>query len=137
MEAWCRRARVPQTHRGDTIVRFLIAALFIGHGLVHGIMFALPYSAQARADLPFNPGRSWLIGEARGLGLGLAVVVTAAFLVAGGGYLSNAAWWPEVTLIAAALSIALLLLYFSRWWIAGLAISVVLTAAAVWALVQP
>ncbi|NIU76705.1 MAG: hypothetical protein GWN71_25015, partial [Gammaproteobacteria bacterium] len=50
-----------------------IAALFIGHGLVHGIMFALPYSAQALEDLPFNPSRSWLVGEAKGLGLGTAV----------------------------------------------------------------
>ncbi len=118
------------------MIRLLIAALFIGHGLVHGIMFALPYSAQALEDLPFNPSRSWLVGEAKGLGLGTAVVVTAAFLVAGGAYLADAAWWPHVTLLAAGLSIVLLVFFFSRWWLAGLAISAVLGAAALLALVQ-
>lgn len=118
------------------MLRLLIAALFVGHGLVHGIMFALPYSAQARADLPFDPSRSWLIGEARSLGLAVAVVVAVAFLVAGGGYLAEAAWWPVATVLAAALSVVLLLLYFSKWWLVGLAISLLLAAAAVRALVQ-
>jgi hypothetical protein len=35
-------------------MRFLIAAFFVGHGLVHGIMFGLPFSAQPSADLPYN-----------------------------------------------------------------------------------
>lgn len=62
------------------MIRILVAALFVGHGLVHGTMFALPYSAQAAADLPFNPSRSWLIGETRALGFVFALVVTLGSL---------------------------------------------------------
>ena len=51
------------------MIRLLIAIFSICHGLVHGIMFALPYSAQARADMTFNPSDSWLIGGHGRLGL--------------------------------------------------------------------
>jgi hypothetical protein len=40
------------------MVRFLIAAFFVGHGLAHGILFSLPFSPQASADLPYNPSHS-------------------------------------------------------------------------------
>lgn len=106
------------------MIRILIAALFVGHGLVHGIMFALPYSAQAIADLPFNPSRSWLFGETRTLGLVSALVVTLAFVVAGAAYLGRAGWWPQLTIVAAVLSVALLVTYFSKWWVVGFAINI-------------
>lgn len=102
------------------MIRVLIAALFVGHGLVHGIMFALPYSAQAMADLPFNPSRSWLVGDRKTLGFASALVVTPAFVVAGAGYLWRADWWPQLTIVAAALSTAMLVTYVSNWWILGL-----------------
>ncbi len=51
------------------MIRLLIAAFLVGHGLVHGTMFSLPYSAQARAGLPFNPSHSWLLGTTRPVGL--------------------------------------------------------------------
>lgn len=86
-----------------TVVRFLIAALLVGHGLVHGIMFSLPFSAQARADLPFNPSYSWLIGESRAFGLAFALVATFAFIAAGAAYFWRAVWWPAATLVAAGL----------------------------------
>lgn len=118
------------------MIRILVAALFVGHGLVHGIMFALPYSAQAAADLPFNPSRSWLIGETRAFGLVFALVVTLGFIVAGAGYLWRASWWPHLTIVAAFLSLVMLVLYFSKWWIAGYAISVALAIFAWRTLVQ-
>lgn len=83
------------------MIRFLIAALFVGHGLVHGIMFSLPFSTQASADLPYNPSHSWLIGDTRSFGLGFALVVTVAFIVAGAAYFWHAGWWPAITLVAA------------------------------------
>jgi hypothetical protein len=62
-------------------------------------MFALPYSPQASADMPFNPSHSWLIGDTRAFGLVLALG-TLAFVVAGAAYLWRASWWPQVTLVA-------------------------------------
>ena len=112
------------------MIRFLIAALIVGHGLVHGIMFALPYSPQASADMPFNPSHSWLIGDTRAFGLVLALVVTLAFVVAGAAYLWRASWWPQVTVVAAGLSLILLILYFSKWWTVGYLISIALAIAA-------
>lgn len=117
-------------------MRFLIAAFFVGHGLVHGIMFGLPFSAQASADLPYNPSHSWLIGDTRSLGFGIALVVTVAFVVAAAAYVAGASWWPGATMAAAALSLVLLALYFTRWWTVGILISVALAAAA-WRVQQP
>lgn len=104
-------------------MRFLIAAFFVAHGLVHAIMFGLTYSSQARADLPFNPSRSWLIGEVRTFGFASAIAVTVAFVIAAGGYLARADWSPTAALVAAAMSVVLLLLFFSRWWLIGIVIS--------------
>lgn len=108
------------------MTRLLITLLFVGHGLVHGIMFALPYSAKAIEDLPFNPSHSWLFGETKALGFTSALVVTLTFVVGGAAYLLRASWWPQLTIAATVLSLALLLTYFSKWWIAGLAINIAL-----------
>ena len=116
------------------MIRFLIAALFVGHGLVHGIMFSLPFSAQASADMPFKPSHSWLIGETRVFGLAFALAVTAAFILAGAAYFGHARWWPGATQVAAGLSVLLLALYLSRWWTVGILISLALGAAAWWTL---
>jgi hypothetical protein len=112
------------------MIRLLLAAFFVGHGLVHGIMFALPYSAQAAADLPFNPSHSWLIGDTRAFAFVVALAVTVAFVLAGAGYVGHAGWWPLATIAAAGLSLLLLALYLSKWWTVGLVISVVLAIAA-------
>lgn len=112
------------------MTRMLITLLFVGHGLVHGIMFALPYSAKAIEDMPFNPSRSWLFGETKALGFAFGLVVTLAFMVAGAGYLWRAGWWPQLTIVAAVLSLALLVTYFSTWWIAGYAINIALAVFA-------
>ena len=112
------------------VIRVLIAALFVGHGLVHSIMFGLPYSAQAAADLPFNPSHSWLLGDRRALAFVVALVVTVAFAVAAAGYVAAGGWWPVATIGAAALSLLLLALYLSKWWTVGLLISIALVIAA-------
>jgi hypothetical protein len=106
------------------MIRLLIAAFLVGHGLVHGIMFGLPYGAQASAGLPYNPSRSWLLGTARSVGLAVALAVTLGFVVVGAAYLGRVSWWPAATLVAAALSVGLLALYFTRWWSVGMLISV-------------
>lgn len=62
------------------MIGFLAAAILGGHAIVHGVMWSLPYGEAARSDLPMDPAHSWLIGDARGFGLGLALAAAAAFL---------------------------------------------------------
>lgn len=113
------------------MIRFLIAAFFVGPGLVHGIMFGLPYVPEARADLPFNPRHSWLIGDTRAFGFAFcALLVTAAFGIAGVGYLARAGWWEEATIAAPVLSLVPLAVYPSRWFIVGYPIIIALAVIA-------
>jgi hypothetical protein len=65
-------------------MRVVVSLFLAAHGIVHAVMWALPDSAQARADLPMDPSRSWLLGDLRGPGLALALLTTAAFVVAAG-----------------------------------------------------
>jgi len=111
-------------------MRVLISLFLAAHGVVHGVMWALPYSAEARADLPMDPSHSWLLGDLRGPGLVVALATTAAFLVAAGAYLADAGWWPFAAITATALSLLLLGLFFSPWWLIGLAIDAAILFAA-------
>jgi hypothetical protein len=45
-------------------------------------------------------------------------------------YLADQQWWAGAALLAAAVSIALMLLTFTPWWLAGLAIDVTIAVAA-------
>lgn len=112
------------------IPRLLITAFFVGHGLVHAIMFGLSYSSKATSDMGFNPSDSWLIGETRNLAFGWSVLVALGFVVAGAAYIADAAWWPRLTIASAALSLLLLVLYFTKWWLVGYPISIGFAIAA-------
>jgi hypothetical protein len=87
-------------------------------------------SSCLRSLTTFNPANSWLLGEAQAPGLAFATIVTAAFAVAAAGFAIRAAWWEEATLIAAVLSLVLLLLFFNVWWTAGYLISLTLAVVA-------
>lgn len=100
-------------------MRLLFAALLFGHGWAQGVVWALPYSTEALSDLPMNPAHSWLFGDSRELGLGLALAAALAFMVAAVAFLAGAGWWPQATLAAAALSTLLLTVFFSPWWVLG------------------
>jgi hypothetical protein len=77
----------------------------------------------AAADLPFDPGRSWILGGQRTVAVVLAVLATVAFVFAAGGYLWDASWWPATTIGAAAVSLALMILFFTPWWLIGIGLS--------------
>lgn len=111
-------------------MRWAAFALLIGHGWVHGVMWALPYSEEAMADLPMDPSRSWLVGEQRAFALGLALVTAAAFVAAAVAYIAGAGWWPPAAISASALSIVLMTLFYSPWWFVGFAIDAVVLVAA-------
>lgn len=66
----------------------LVTPFLIGHGLVHGIMWALPLGEEAGGDLPIDPAHSRLLDGTRYVGFAAALVTTVAFLVAAGSHAS-------------------------------------------------
>lgn len=97
---------------------WLVGLFFIAHGLVHLGIWCTPFDP---AKAPFDPRRSWLAarlgqeGRSRGLAVVLAVASAAAFLIAGTGVLTGAAWAQEAAIVGATLSLLLTFLYFHRW----------------------
>ena len=104
----------------------ILAVFLAAHGAVHGIMFGLPLVPAARADMPFDPSDSWLLGETRTAAFVFALGVTGAFVAAGLARLWGAGWWPAAVIAASLLSLVLLTLYASKWFILGYPIDVAL-----------
>lgn len=112
-------------------MRLLLAIVLVLHGAVHGIVFGLPLIPAVKADMsPFDPGDSWLVGERPAFAFAFALAVTAAFAVAALSYLARAGWWPGAAVAASALSLLLLGLFASRYFVVGVPISL---AFLVWA----
>jgi hypothetical protein len=116
--------------------KWLIAAFLLAHASVHGSFMAPrpPVSAGGPA-WPFELGKSWLLGplgldaEAiRMVGLALIAVTMGAFALAAltAVGLVPAALWPATVTIGAVASIVLLGVYFSPWFVIGLAIDLAL-----------
>ena len=126
--------------------RWLLAALLIGHGVVH-VMFAVPAPAATEGgpDWPFDMARSWAINGAgldlnvvRAVGLALIAVVVGGFALAAlatVGILVPSAWWQPTVAVAAVASAVLLVVFFKPQLVLGLGIDAVLlwvVAAEVW-----
>lgn len=57
------------------------------------------------------------------MSVALGLVVGIALVAAGFGFLTHQAWWPPVAIGAAASSLLLFAMFFTPWWLAGIAIS--------------
>lgn len=112
--------------RRHVMTRVLFSLFLVAHGLVHVAIWTAPRST----DVPFSVDRSWLLGDVRRLATVLAVVAGATFVLAGGAYLAGWGWWGAVGLVAAGVSVLLMLLTFTPWWLTGLAIDVVMGVVA-------
>jgi hypothetical protein len=118
--------------------RWLLAALLIGHGLVH-LLFAVPASAAAEggsATWPFEIGRSWAITgghlDDAAVRLALAVLIGIAvggFALAGLatlGIVVPAGWWPSLVTVAALASAIVLIVCFDPQLVLGLGMDAIL-----------
>ena len=135
--------------REMTLGRWLLAAVLVGHGLVH-VMFITPAPASASApgatEWPFDMARSWLatgpgldVNLVRAADIALVAAVVLGFALAGmstvGVVIPADAWRPLVA-ASAVLSVVLLALFFNPQLVLGVAIDAVLVAvvvAAIWA----
>jgi hypothetical protein len=120
---------------------WVLAALILGHGLVHVLYLVPPPDPQAGRQgprWPFDLGRSWLVtlaGARRGrriaaLLVGVIVVGSIAAALATVG-VAPVAWWSALVVLAAMASLVLLVLAFEPQLILGIVIDVVLIVVAV------
>lgn len=119
---------------------WLLAAVLLGHGLVH-VMFAVvsPAATEGGPEWPFDMTKSWAVtgagldlGAVRVLGIGLIAIVACGFSLAAlstVGLVVPAGWWQATVGVSAVASAAALVLFFNPQLVLGLGIDTVL----VWA----
>lgn len=116
--------------------RWLLAAILVGHAVVH-LFFALPApAATTESDWPFDLATSWAVTRfgadprtVRIAGMALIAVVvigSALSALATVGILVPASWWPATVLGLAGSSAVLLLLFLDRRLVIGFAIDAIL-----------
>lgn len=100
------------------MLRTLFAIFVILHGLVHLWFVVLSQELiEVKPEMGWTP-YSWLftrvIGDAatRWLATVLSVLLALTFLVSGIGLLAGAAWWRALMIVAAAVSAALIAVYW-------------------------
>ncbi len=116
--------------------RVVVGLFLLAHGLVH-LLYLVP--AAADRTYPFSLARSWLLPEPTRRPVALVLITAVVF-----GFLASALalWgvpglsglWSGITIVAAGLSLALLVAFWDRQLWIGVLIDVLLMAAA---LVRP
>ena len=117
-------------------VRLLIAGLLLAHGAMHaGFVSKRPPQKPGAPPWPFDLGRSWLLtrlgtqaGTVRVLGLALVAATIGGYALAALatlGILPDDAWGATVA-VGSIASLALLIVGFHPWLVAGIAIDLVL-----------
>jgi hypothetical protein len=114
------------------MIRFLLGAFMVTHGLVTASIWLSP----AKADAPFRATHSWLVGDARPVAVVIALVVAAGFALAGIGFITHQAWWAVTGIGASAAALLLMILFFNPWLLAGITISAGILYAGIQALPQ-
>jgi hypothetical protein len=105
----------------------VLGGLFlIAHGLVH-IAIWIP---EPKEDAPFDPHRSWLLGDVRQLTRALAVTACVVLVTAGVLVLTGAGLGAGLAVTGAAVSLAVVLLSFHPWLLGAVAIDVAIAIVA-------
>lgn len=110
-------------------MRGFLVAFLLAHAAVHGVMWTLPFT-RAVDDMPFNPAESWMIGKRPGVAALLAGLATVGFVIAAVAFAARASWWPAALGAAAAVSLVLMVVFLSRYWVVGIVFSAALAVYA-------
>jgi hypothetical protein len=108
--------------------RVLFIAFLIAHGGVHLAIWLSP----VKADAPFNPSHSWLVGDQRGLAVTLAVVAASLLVVSGIGLWMGGSWWRALAVAGLVASFLLMGLFYHPWFIPIQVINAGLIIALLW-----
>jgi hypothetical protein len=116
------------------MVRLGVGLFLIAHGLVH-LLYLRP-RPEDDPRYPFVPEDRWF---ARTLGLHssaakvvagtLAVACAIALAISGVALLASADLWEPAAVVGSAISLVLMLLFFHRWLLIGVAIDVAILAS--------
>lgn len=108
------------------MTRLLVAGFLAAHGALHAAIWMSPLPP----DAPFDAGHSWLFGNVRPISMALGAAAAVAFAAAGVGYFIGQEWWALAGTAGAVVSLGLIALTFTPWWLAALLINVVLVVQA-------
>ncbi|NDU79708.1 hypothetical protein GWI34_45050 [Actinomadura sp. DSM 109109] len=111
------------------MVRWLLIAFLIAHGLVHVALWAPQIDP---TSAPFDPSHPWLLCDRRLVAQVLAFTAAALLVAAGIALWADAAWWQPIAVAGLGLSTVLLILYYNRWYLFILAINVALIVGIAW-----
>lgn len=116
-----------------TLVRVIVGILLIAHGLVH-LLYLVP--AASDPGYPFSLDRSWLLPPSarRPVAYGLMAAVVLAFIAAAlawWGVPGLSALWAGILVVAASLSLALLIAFWDAQLLIGVLIDLLLIGVAV------
>jgi hypothetical protein len=117
----------------QTLVKVVVGVLLVAHGLVHLMFFV----TNDDRSWPFRLDRSWLVPQAARRPVALVLIAATVLAVV---LLGLAVWgvpglataWPVLALVAAAASLAVLVVFWDTRLLWGVAIDVVLVVLAVW-----
>ena len=117
-------------------MRIALAALLVAHGLIHSSYLVPAPAVTDGPPWPFSLDRSWLLrrlgmasDHMMALGRAITIASVAGLVLSGVGVLAGASWWLPVTIVAAAVSLAQLVVWFHWWLPVGIAIDVALLVA--------
>jgi len=112
------------------MLRILMIGFLIAHGLVHVTLRVTPKPEQ-KENRP-NPVHSWLLGDQKALTVTLAIAAAAVLVTAGIALWAHAAWWTTAAVAGLAMSFALIVLVFHRWFVFIELVNAGLIASLIW-----
>jgi|SRR5215218_5886679 len=97
------------------MLRYLITVALFAHGAGHLLFLANSWGVWKGGEV----GRSWLFSGVLGVGQAfegifglLWLIPLVGFVAVSWGYLTHQGWWPQLALASAAISLAMIVL----WW---------------------
>ena len=97
------------------MLRALIIVLLFLHALIHVAIWMTP--SRTATNAPFDAAQSWLIGTQPALSAGIALLAAALLAGAGVGLLMTLDWWRTLAIGGAAVSLALVAIFFNPWFL--------------------
>lgn len=112
-------------------MRTLLGLFLVAHGLVTALIWAAPKPVVPDGQVqPPDPSHSWLLGDVRTTAVFFGLIIGAGLAIAGLAFLTHQAWWPPAAIVAGVGSLVLFAVFFTPWWLAGIAISAALVIGA-------